>query len=249
MKRAGKKTSGICKKVSGAALTVILLAGAFGGGTAYAAAGWEEHSGGTWRYVKEDESYAAGEWLWIDGQCYCFDESGWLYMGCITPDGYYVDHSGAWIPDAKTMLGMDFLADEVERVEWYIIPHPTSTEKMEITDPEDIEAVWRMVCNMEISEGMVKRSLEGSKSVIRFCRKDGTEFRVTANLYDVSTGHWFPEGEERYRSNVTIDKENPLWQEMNQKYSSQPVGKDGYHQIYPYMQIAPEWNVNRVIGQ
>ena len=33
MKRAGKKTSGICKKVSGAALTVILLAGAFGGET------------------------------------------------------------------------------------------------------------------------------------------------------------------------------------------------------------------------
>ena len=99
MKRAGKKTSGICKKVSGAALTVILLAGAFGGETAYAAAGWEEHSGGTWRYVKEDESYAAGEWLWIDGQCYCFDESGWLYMGCITPDGYYVDHSGIHAPE------------------------------------------------------------------------------------------------------------------------------------------------------
>lgn len=234
--------------------SVILALGTAGGllmaGTAFASSpSWEEHSGGTWKYVKKDGSNAAGEWLWIGGRCYCFDESGWLYMGCTTPDGYYVDHSGAWVPDAETMLGMDFLAEDVERVEWYIIPHPSSTEKMEITAAEDIQAVWRMVCNMEIREGMVKRVLQGSTGVIRFCRKDGTEFRVKANLYDVSTGHWFPEGEERYQSNVTIDKDNPLWQEMNQKYSSEQVGADGYNQIYPYMQTAPERNVNRVVSQ
>ena len=214
-----------------------------------AAPGWEEHPGGAWRYVEEDGGYAAGEWLWIGGRCYCFDENGWLYMGCVTPDGYYVDHSGAWVPDAQTWLGMDFTADEVERVEWYIIPHPSSTEKIEITDQGDVEAVWRMACSIEISQGMVKRVLEGPSGVIRFCRKDGTEFRMKANRYDISTGHWFPEGEEQYQANTTIDKDNPLWQEMNQKYSSQLVGAEGYHQIYPYMQAAPERNVNQVISQ
>ena len=35
-------------------------------------------------------------WLWIDSDCYAFDECGSMYNNCITTDGYKVDVNGAW---------------------------------------------------------------------------------------------------------------------------------------------------------
>lgn len=49
-----------------------------------------------WYYLKESCKMAKLEWLWIDGECYCFNASGALYVNCITPDGYKVDETGAW---------------------------------------------------------------------------------------------------------------------------------------------------------
>jgi len=49
-----------------------------------------------WYYLKVSCKMAKSEWLWIDGECYCFDYSGALYINCKTPDGYYVDENGAW---------------------------------------------------------------------------------------------------------------------------------------------------------
>ena len=52
----------------------------------------------TWNYVKDDGSLAGGnEWVWIDGQCYCFDEFSALYKDTVTPDGYTVNADGAWV--------------------------------------------------------------------------------------------------------------------------------------------------------
>ena len=36
-------------------------------------------------------------WLCLDGDCYAFGEKGRMYCDCVTPDGYVVDGSGAWI--------------------------------------------------------------------------------------------------------------------------------------------------------
>jgi N-acetylmuramoyl-L-alanine amidase len=36
-------------------------------------------------------------WLWIDGGCYAFGADGKMYEDCVTPDGFVVDKSGAWI--------------------------------------------------------------------------------------------------------------------------------------------------------
>jgi len=36
-------------------------------------------------------------WVWIAGECYCFNERGVLYVGCTTPDGYRVDETGDWV--------------------------------------------------------------------------------------------------------------------------------------------------------
>jgi N-acetylmuramoyl-L-alanine amidase len=53
--------------------------------------------GGKWYYLKESCKMAKNEWLWIDGECYYFSSSGSMACNTITPDGYRVDSSGAWI--------------------------------------------------------------------------------------------------------------------------------------------------------
>lgn len=40
---------------------------------------------------------AKSEWICDDGECYCFNEHGVLYIDTTTPDGYKVDETGAWI--------------------------------------------------------------------------------------------------------------------------------------------------------
>lgn len=49
-----------------------------------------------WYYLKNNCEMARNEWLWVDGECYCFDSHGVLYINSKTPDGYYVDETGAW---------------------------------------------------------------------------------------------------------------------------------------------------------
>jgi N-acetylmuramoyl-L-alanine amidase len=52
--------------------------------------------GGKWYWLRDNCMMAKSQWVWVDGGCYCFDSHGALYMNCKTPDGYYVDESGAW---------------------------------------------------------------------------------------------------------------------------------------------------------
>ena len=62
-----------------------------------------DHIGYRWMY--EDESYAADTWLWLDGnqdgiaECYYFDHEGYMLKSMETPDGYTVDANGSWILD------------------------------------------------------------------------------------------------------------------------------------------------------
>jgi|GEM_PF-6259704 len=76
-------------------------------GTAFAA-GWRQASDRRWWYAADDSGsawYAGTQnkplWVMIDGVYYAFDASGWLYQNTITPDGYYVDSTGAWNGNAK----------------------------------------------------------------------------------------------------------------------------------------------------
>lgn len=50
-----------------------------------------------WYYLTSDCSMVYCKWVWIDGECYCFDKDGAMYENCITPDGYRVDETGAWM--------------------------------------------------------------------------------------------------------------------------------------------------------
>ncbi len=54
-----------------------------------------------WTYTKPDGTLAIG-WTLIDGDYHYFDENGWMYMECTTPDGYYVDENGVLsMPEAN----------------------------------------------------------------------------------------------------------------------------------------------------
>ena len=56
------------------------------------------HRGKGWMYTKPDGTEAIG-WALIDGDYHYFDENGWMHVSTFTPDGYYVDHYGVWLPD------------------------------------------------------------------------------------------------------------------------------------------------------
>lgn len=74
-------------------------------GMAYGAE-WKEDTAGWW-YQNDDGSYPVNEWKWIDGngdgtaESYCFNEQGYLYVSTVTPDGYQVNESGAWVQDGE----------------------------------------------------------------------------------------------------------------------------------------------------
>ena len=57
---------------------------------------WELYKG-KWFYLTADCSMAKNQWLWIDGECYFFFSDGVMAANMKTPDGYYVDDTGAWI--------------------------------------------------------------------------------------------------------------------------------------------------------
>lgn len=50
-----------------------------------------------WYYLKDSCKMAKNEWLWIDGECYYFYSDGVMAENTITPDGYRVDETGAWV--------------------------------------------------------------------------------------------------------------------------------------------------------
>lgn len=77
------------------AVLAAILCSCIMAGNAYAGE-WKTSPSGWW-YQKDDGSYFANGWQWIDGRCYYFDPNGYCLTNTITPDGYFVDGNGAWI--------------------------------------------------------------------------------------------------------------------------------------------------------
>lgn len=63
---------------------------------------WHSDTNGWW-WRNDDGTYPASTWQWIDGnndgssECYYFNPEGYCVISGITPDGYTVDETGAWI--------------------------------------------------------------------------------------------------------------------------------------------------------
>ena len=63
-----------------------------------------------WWWQNNDGSWPASRWEWIDGncdglaECYYFDNHGYCVLSGVTPDGYYVNSSGAWVENGVVQL-------------------------------------------------------------------------------------------------------------------------------------------------
>jgi len=63
---------------------------------------WRQDARGWW-WDEGNGTYPAGCWAWCDGdldgtaECYYFDNNGYCLMNTVTPDGYQVNASGAWV--------------------------------------------------------------------------------------------------------------------------------------------------------
>lgn len=71
----------------------MILAAAMGITTYASQSGWTQVDN-KWHYVNQDGSYHTG-WLDVNGVWYYMDENGIMLADTTTPDGYYVDASGA----------------------------------------------------------------------------------------------------------------------------------------------------------
>ncbi len=69
---------------------------------------WRQQEDG-WYYCLEDGSPAAG-WVEDKGKSYYILEGGKALTDGMTPDGYYVDHGGAWYERKEKILDIDFTA-------------------------------------------------------------------------------------------------------------------------------------------
>ncbi len=77
--------------------TILFTAGLLSAFLAFpASAGtWQQNDDTTWSYVNDDGSYATG-WINDNGKDYYINDDGVMLSDQVTPDGYYVDASGAW---------------------------------------------------------------------------------------------------------------------------------------------------------
>lgn len=62
----------------------------------YMATGWRQING-SWYYLKSDGSMQTG-WLKDRENWYYLTASGYMIVNQVTPDGYYVNQNGVWIP-------------------------------------------------------------------------------------------------------------------------------------------------------
>lgn len=112
--------------------------------TAFAGMGsWQQNETGWW-WQRNDGSYPAGEWKWVDGdgdgtaESYYFDGNGYLATNTTTPDGYTVNADGAWVQDGvvqKRQVMLD-LGDEVLAAQT-----ATQTADGAVTDGKSIEQI------------------------------------------------------------------------------------------------------------
>ncbi len=71
--------------------------------------GWlQDPADGSWYYLHPtadgQQGYMYRGWHVIDGRWYFFGEDGRMYAGGMTPDGYTVDETGAWVVDGMVQM-------------------------------------------------------------------------------------------------------------------------------------------------
>lgn len=148
--------------------------------TAYA--GWET-SGGTYRYLQEDGSYAASQWVEEDGKFYYLDGTGRMMENTTTPDGYLVAADGSWVAERQVLGGYvrtpyDNLPYFYEP-EWQYYIFDETTDYAWVTDNHVLAAVRGIIPVTELP----KKSQVVYEELCKFL----TGFDYGASDYDKAT--------------------------------------------------------------
>lgn len=134
-------------KVLGAALAMTLAFSI----TSFAGQ-WKENQTGWW-YQKDDGSWYAGCWQWIDGnndglaECYYFNPDGYLIVDGVA-DGYTVNADGAWtengVVQRKSVITSDPSNDSAA-----VTAYIEAQKKNNTLDGMDVVAQYVMTMSME----------------------------------------------------------------------------------------------------
>lgn len=140
--------------------------------------GWQYHDD-NWYYYNDSGAKVTG-WIRDSANWYYLSEDGVMLADAITPDGYYVESSGAWIPDAQKYWGIDFGKNDIKNIEFYNIPVPATAKMKLIVLPEDITCLYNTIANSIVSsEDEESRSGGGYKIVI--VKHDGSRVELFCN--------------------------------------------------------------------
>ncbi len=181
--------------------------------------GWRFHNN-SWFFYDTNGQMKTG-WICPDSiTWYYLSDSGSLLMNTVTPDGYRVNESGAWMPDARTYLGIDFLKEDIESIDFYNIPVPIAAKMKRITKKEDITLLYNIVNNFIIVEKDKNYSPKtGGIYYFKFLKKDGTD--VILSISTPFVGY----AEQKYMFKNTLMIEE-LWESM--EYDALSVSQETY---------------------
>ena len=162
--------------------------------------GWFQDEAGRWFYFNPGGDMSAG-WQWIDEACYYFHPfadslQGVMYASGLTPDGYLVNESGAWVDAGGTVQrrqapadtdSMDQLYEEVSYSDGrFESSRSVAADKMAEVD-DAVEDFYEEYIQGKISEDEDDWKFKREIEIIR---------------YMVETIRY---AEERYRSNSMVE--------------------------------------------
>lgn len=64
----------------------------------YMATGWRHYTNGSWYYFTSSGAMAKNYWVLDNGKWFYLGGQGYMLRNTTTPDGYFVDSDGIWIP-------------------------------------------------------------------------------------------------------------------------------------------------------
>lgn len=64
----------------------------------YMATGWRQFTNGSWYYFTSSGAMAKNYWVLDNGKWFYLGGQGYMLRNTTTPDGYFVDSDGTWIP-------------------------------------------------------------------------------------------------------------------------------------------------------
>jgi len=167
--------------------------------------GWQ-YTNSNWYYYKNGNIVTG--WIRDNTKWYYISDDGSMLSNTITPDGYTVDSSGAWVPDARKYWNIDFSEDDIDRIEFYFIPVPAAVKKKIITSRKDILKLYNTIVNSTVTTITEIPNLVGGGYKIVFIKKDQSQIVLDTLSGEITYNY------QSYFLKNNIEAEQ-LWNNMN----------------------------------